>query len=420
MDEALTYTLLPDESNSQRYYRDISTLADRWQAEIEPSIRGIVDDMLEFRRRAGLGARSFDELALELLALGVGLREHGGQAAGFPEWAAQVLAGLIARQEERPQASRLIKGLRGVVDGLGAKLGNGSGPGSLDALALARSAGIPLRLGEEPDVGCTLYLRRLIAWLQMHGHTAQANRFMEWQSYIESFEPQQSQEIILQSLALAQDFALQSAPVLDRYTRGVEEFIREARPAVKWRYDAELVTRSPLEYHLGMLGVEVLTRLYRQDFLKARRKIVILPACMCALPGPAGSGDRCQAQETPLGRVCQACTPACKVNQICRLGQPAGFEVYIRPHGANCTSLRPYAGLQDSGLVGIACVLTAWEAGLEVERGSLPAQGMLLDYAARCDHWAFESTAEAPIVTGANLDKLREILGLATPGPAEG
>ncbi len=51
-------------------------------------------------------------------------------------------------------------------------------------------------------------------------------------------------------------------------------------PRHAWQYDAAFVARRPLEYHLGMLGTELLSRAYRARFLETQRKVVILPPCM--------------------------------------------------------------------------------------------------------------------------------------------
>jgi hypothetical protein len=127
--------------------------------------------------------------------------------------------------------------------------------------------------------------------------------------------------------------------------------------------------RARLEYHLGMLGTEILSRAYRQRFLATKRKVVILPPCMCA---PA---EECKAIETPFGAKCQACTPACRVHQITKLGEKHGFGVTMIPDDVKVFDGRGESG--SIGLVGVSCALTNWNGGWEAGTLGIPAQEIL-------------------------------------------
>jgi len=82
-----------------------------------------------------------------------------------------------------------------------------------------------------------------------------------------------------------------------------------------------------VEYHLNMVGTELLNRALCQAFLATPRKVVLAPPCM-----RAKRDDECKAVKTAEGQLlCQACTPDCRIHQLTRLGQKHGFEVYLIP-----------------------------------------------------------------------------------------
>ena len=172
----------------------------------------------------------------------------------------------------------------------------------------------------------------------------------------------------------------------------------------RFRYDAELLTRSRLEYHLGLLGTEILNRVYRERFEAAEQKLVIVPPCLRTPP----EGMACQAEQTWLGARCRNCQPTCRVNQLTRLGQQQGFLVYCIPDDelAKVCVASGQAGGSSLGVVGISCALTNWSAGWEAERLGLAAQGHLLDYAGCSQHWHSQG-----VPTDTNLRQLRALLG---------
>jgi len=252
----------------------------------------------------------------------------------------------------------------------------------------------------------------LILWLQAHGETTQADHFLVWQDYLQTMGEQRARQAILQCLALAADFTMESAAALGKYTQGVEEFVGRIAPQAHWRYDAELVTSTRLEYHLGLLGTEILNRAYRPRFLATRHKIMIVPPCMRARADEGPLDERCQAVQTPLGALCQGCTPTCHIHQITKLCDKHGIAVYSIPDD-ELSKLCVASGQTGSGLgvIGVACALRNWSAGWEADRLGLAAQGLLLDHVGCKKHWD-----DTGLPTDTNLHKLHELIGAHTPG----
>lgn len=378
----LTYSLRSEARNSDGYYATIARFADEWQADARAAVGDIVRRFQAFRRQMGWRERSEVECAFELLALGVLLREHGGEATASPEWIERALGWLVGVQGRRPRLEGAIKALRGWL-------------GWVD---LRRDG----RLGRNGEV------ERLIAWLRANGERARAGRFVEWLAFFDEIGTVPARKAIYRCLALAEEFALDSLRWLGEYTAGVARFVESEAPRRRHRYDAEFVSRRRVEYHLGMLGTEVLSRAYRQRFRAAERKIVILPPCMRAPPE-----SKCKAVETPFGARCQACTPTCRVHQITRLGEKRGFEVYMIPDDLSVfgretgDSRLEVGGLNlevgSLGVVGVSCALTNWSGGWEAEAMGVPAQGVLLDYVGCSYHWDDKGFA-----TDVNLKRLEK------------
>lgn len=386
------YSLQASDPTSDRYHQDITAFADRWLAYTRATAARLVHDYRAYRRSEGLAGRSFDECGLELLLLGVLLREHGRQAAALPGWAAWLLARLVVLQGQWRGAERLFKSGRGLLGG------------AVRDSAIGLAGRVNVRADRLPPEPAAVAL--LVRWLLAHGETTQAERLAVWRDYCDTVGPEQARQVVRQSMALADDFALESHLALGRYTTGVERYRAAVAGRARFRYDAELLTRSRLEYHLGLLGTEVLNRVYRARFEAADRKLVIVPPC---LRTPL-EGSTCQAEQTPLGARCRNCNPACRVHQLTMMGQQQGFLVYSIPDdelSRVCVS-SGQAGSGGIGVVGLSCALTNWSAGWEAERLGLAAQGHLLDYAGCRCHWHPQG-----IPTDTNLKKLRQVVGAA-------
>lgn len=362
MTELQPYSLRAGACNSNDYYTTVALFADGWLAYVQSAAGDLVEAFRAFRRSAGLPEQSLLEDTFELLVLGVLQREHGAEAAASPGWLLRALKKLVELQERWPRAERAIKTLRGLLGGMAGCFGQ----------------------RQDLPAGACQALGRLRLWLQAQGQLTQAGRLAIWQDYFAHAGPEHAQETLALALTLADDFARKSGAALGRYSAGVESYRAAAAGQVRFRYDASLVLRTRLEYHLGMLGTELLNRAYRASFLAAPVKIVIVPPCLRPQPNEAG----CRAIQTPLGAQCQGCRPDCRIHQLTKLGEKSGFAVYSIPDDELqkvCLASGQAGG--KVGVVGLSCALTNWNAGWEASRLGLPAQGLLLDHAGCQKHW---------------------------------
>lgn len=405
MTDHVPYSLQSQNGKSDAYYRVITIFTDKWLETALEALQRPVEAFLSWEQAApgepGVEAkveRQPAEAAFEMLVLGVLLREHGTEALQMPPVPAWALAKLVEAQDRMPLpvVEKPSKAVRGLVQGL---LQNG-----------------PDTEGQLPDTApfgepASELVRRLVIWLNSQGLSAQANRMGQWQKYLARLDPQSAEAYLARCLLLAEAFTEESQAALGGYTRGVEEYTTCVRAnwRSRFRYDAQLVTRTPAEYHLGMLGTEILTRAYRSRFLATKQKIVIVPDCLCRLSPRVASAETatCQAKMTSLGGKCQGCAPGCRVRQLTALGEKHGFEVYILPDDLRGIGLGACSKLADTGVVGVSCALTNWDAGWLVNSAGVPCQGVLLDYAGCKSHWN-----EAGRSTDVNFDKVLEMVGL--------
>ena len=374
MTRLITYSLRNGGRDSHDYYQSVAAFADSWFAVATGDLENIFLGFRQYRLSHHQPDRTDAEYAFELLALGVLLHEHADEISCLPNSVARLLDFLVRAQEHYPPCEDHIKRWRGQI------------------AAWAREVESQAENRDDVD--------SLIKWLRANGDTTQADRFAQWQCYFHEIGFASTRHITARCIAIASDFIASSEIALGKYTPQVPVFLAKVAPKYRGRYDAELVSRTRAEYHLGMLGTEILNRAYRQRFLSTKQKIVIVPPCMRAQPE-----DKCKSIPTPYGAKCQACTLSCRVHQITKLGEKRGFDVYIIHD-----ELRVFgSGAGDSrlGVVGVSCALTNWSGGWDADDAHIAAQGVLLDYVGCTYHWDDEGFA-----TDTNLKKLQEVVGI--------
>ncbi len=190
----------------------------------------------------------------------------------------------------------------------------------------------------------------------------------------------------------------------------MERFLAEEHPSYSWREDVVFAARPRVEYHLNMVGAELMNRAQRAAFLQTPRKAVIVPACLRYHPRP-----RCRAVSGPLACECRGCEPRCRVRQLTRLGAEQGFDVFLVPHESSVFAGE--AGRQllgdGAGIVGVTCVPNLLAGGWKALRLGLPPQCVLLDHCGCRKHWHDEG-----ISTEIDEAELRRVLAIEEPPEA--
>ncbi len=398
--EVITYSLRAGQKCSCPFYQDRAIFTDEVVTQGEQRVGRLVDDYLAFLRETGEAtARTRPEYLLELLVMGVLWRAYGQDALALRGTAARLLGGL---SDLRERSSRLKKP---------ADFARGLFAFQLRPLHSLRSSRADPRSLSSAD-----QLERLLRWMRAAGRLKQETRRLEfWHAFLARMPQERVRRKLSVISAYAAWFEERSLEALGSYTPNVESFLANTHPGYRWREDFILCGRNRVEYHLNMVGTEILNRALHADFLRAAKKVVLVPPCMRARADRSGSKDdgepesRCKAVSTPFGARCMACTPGCRVHQLTRLGEKYGFAVFTLPDDLRVFSGAsiPEEGRAQTGIVGISCVLTNIQGGWDVRDLGVPAQGLLLDYCGCSYHWHKDG-----IATDVDVHQLLEVMGI--------
>ena len=386
--DVITYSLRNDSGKSDPYYRDIATFTDEVLAGAELAVGGLVDGYKDFLLKTDHEfPRSSAEYIFEIIMLGVFWRVYHASARHLGEATRRTLIHLTHLKSRGAAAEWVAKRLTGVIV----------------TIFLSSSENGDVK----PPAPTLTGLDRLLNWLEATGDfTQEVRRLRPWIEFLRDQPPQVIPSSLADILTLAGWFEERSLKVLGRYTPNVECFLRETHPRYRWREDLIFCGRRRVEYHLNMLGTEILNRAFRESFLRTKQRFVLVPPCM------THPDEACQSRQTSFGARCAACSPGCRVNQLTKLGEKYGFQVFMLPD-----QLKVFSGkkpdpehLDEMGIVGVSCALTNVSGGWDTRAMGIPAQGVLLDYCGCPWHWHKQG-----IPTDTNFAQIMRVLGITAP-----
>jgi hypothetical protein len=374
---APTYTLRPNAASPDLYYARVARFADD-VLETGEALRPVVDRYGAFVAASGRERRrTHAEYLLEALALGVLWRARGADATR-PE-------GALRAHVERLAAHRRAGGAR-PRDG---------------SASIILSLDMPFEPAHPrptlPEVD------RLLEWLLASGeYDDEVARLNGWRAFLGGLPAREAEALLEEVVLLAIAFEATSEFALGIYTAGVDRFLRDVLPRRRWAEDALQCARRRTEYHLAMVGAEILNRAWRADFLACARHVVVLPGCM-----RRRSDEACEAERSGLDLRCTGCTAGCAVLGATRTAARAGAEARAVVHGSDFSRFLRSPALRggDVGILGVACAPGLLGAGWRARAAGLPAQCVLLD-ASGCPHWR-----DAPAPTAIDLRELGRRLG---------
>jgi len=380
----ITYSLKNHQKRSDQFYLDLSDFTDVVLQETLDRFGKLLD---EIQHAQGIGEegskRTKEEHAFDLLVLGVLWQVYAPKAASLARGPRRWLNKLVQVRRSSPLLKPAADFLRGVIGGVA-------------LFARGKRQDMPsLSLDN---------LSRLIDWMEAVGEfKEEVRRLRVWRAFLAAKDTVAQQTALQGAADLAIWFEHASWKALGSYTLHVEQFLLTSHRRYRWREDYMFTGRQRVEYHLNMVGTEIMNRSFRAGFLQAERKIIFVPPCMSA-----PKDGKCQATPTPYGERCAACTPTCQVHQVTKLGEKHGIQVFMIPDSFSPLSSSKGGGLGDAriGVVGVSCPLTIVSGGYEMKRLGIPAQGLLLDHCGCSWHW----DPGGGIVTEINLKQLRMIL----------
>jgi hypothetical protein len=380
--EHITYSLKREQTNSEEYYRDVRVFTDAVLAKAADSLFPIAKEFTDYLRSYNLEAiRTFEEYVLELLSFSVLWRIYAYNALSVHRAPFIMLACMSEWCKKHQRIKPAIDLTRGV----------------LFTLFL-----LPQKNNHQHATPTLENIDHVCKWFEATGEfREQALRFVRWRSFWGNKEPEDLQRTFSVIREFTTWFDEQSGQALGKYTENVDNFLQSADKGYRWREDRISSTRTRLEYHLNMVGAELMNRAFRAEFDTVEEHVVLVPGCMRSRPA-----EECQAKRVKEGLICEDCTPQCRVNQLHKLGKRQDFDVYIIPHASDLSLWSPRADRPKCGVIASACVTTLVEGGWELKRYDVDAQCVLLDYSGCNKHWRQDG-----IPTELNLHELRRILG---------
>jgi hypothetical protein len=183
---------------------------------------------------------------------------------------------------------------------------------------------------------------------------------------------------------------------LSIYTQNVSNHLKTL-PLEK-RMDSTLATTEE-KYHLYMLEIELVNRIYKEEFKRAEYKFALLAHCL------RDFRPECRSEEAEFEAVCQGCTEDCFVHLGSVLLEKYGIKPYISVEMDQEKLFRRLKQEHPSiGALGIACIPELAMAMRLCIRTGIPPVGIPLN-ANRCARWMSQAYE-----TSFNLEQLEELL----------
>lgn len=381
--ETITYSLRCGEKNSQEYYHTVSSFSDEVLLKSKDSLLPLATEFKDYLKKYKLEEiREDEEYILELISFGV-LWQAYAHIALKVRFAPFITLSYMSEWRKKHQ------GLKPYID---------IARGLLTTLFL-----LPAKSRSKDSAMPTLQqVDHVCKWFEATGEfREQALRFVYWRAFWQTKSPDELEKIFFTIHNFTDWFKESSAAILGKYTANVEGFLKDSFEHYLWREDRISCTRSRDEYHLNMVGAELMNRAFRKEFQKTETKAVLLPGCMRGrLP------EECKASKVPGGLRCEGCLAGCHVNQLREMGKKYNFEVYVIPHASDLSLWSPRKGMPSRGVIASACITTLVEGGWELKRYDVPAQCVILDFCGCKKHWHKDG-----LETELNIRELKKILG---------
>jgi hypothetical protein len=183
---------------------------------------------------------------------------------------------------------------------------------------------------------------------------------------------------------------------LSAYTKGVKEHLRSL--SISQRFDETLRTKEK-QYHLYMLEIEMVNRIYKEAFKKSEYKFALIPHCL------RDFRPECHSVTGDIEAVCMGCTEECFINLGSLLLKKYGIDPYIAVEMDQEKLFRKLKTEHPSiGALGIACIPELVRGMRLCIKLDIPPVGIPLN-ANRCMRW-MKITQESSF----SLEELEELI----------
>ena len=361
------------------YYDDIKEFAQEVVAKVEKDHSKIIKEYRDFIAAEEIEeVRDRKEYAFELLALGVLANLYLNDVLETSKPYYVFMQNLIKFKAQHSKLEKIIEWLQSFLNTV--------------LLHSAHRDDYNYEFVNKDD------LKELLQWLEATGeYKEEVLRFKYWERYFDNKFLVKVSYDLKAAMKLAEWFEEQAQEKLGHYTKNVKKFLKQEQSKHLWRQDILLRTKPEREYHLNMLGCQIMNQVCRPQFLVTNNKVILAPICM-----RAKNEAQCQAEETELGLQCTHCDRDCNINLIDSLGSQGEFKVLIIDHTHDFDDyFSQWQDQKHTGLIVIACALNLLLVNYKLQRFNIPGQALILDYCGCQLHWSEEG-----VTTDINLDEL--------------
>ena len=230
-------------------------------------------------------------------------------------------------------------------------------------------------------------------------------RLKQWIEFYKTKTDSEIETIFRSTISFSNIFNQIGRDMLGKYTGQISPFISNSLKKYAHREDYFFATRRENEYFLNMFGAEIMNRQMQSEFEHTSKKAVLLPTCMRIEPK-----DGCKAKSDGKELVCAQCNKDCNIGKIANKLKYHKVTTYLIPHSSDFSRfLIKWKDNQETGLIGVACVLNLLTGGYEMKRLNIASQCVFLDYCGCKKHWNKEGFA-----TNLNSNKLTQIIAKST------
>ena len=377
---AITYSTVNLKGNPNQFYIDVANATDKIVSIASSTFKEELDSYTHFIKKSKIESlRSYNEYLLELIMLGVLWRSNESNIRRSPMIVEKLLNKLYLIRKRNTSIKPNIDQVRGFL--------------------ISNFLYSKAKHSLKHDLRS---FRRFLVWLDASGEYAEeSKRLKGWLMYANTLRRDAVVDLIVKTYQFSKFFEEVCSETLSSYTMNVNRFVERAKVTYKNREDYSLVTRKEIEYHLNMIGAEILNRELRADFENAKTKVVLLPTCMRSI-----HSDDCKAIDNGLEKKCIGCNPNCNAGKVTLKFKEQNIETYLIPHSSDFSKfLEKWKDKPDTALVGVACVLNLLTGGYEMINLGIASQCVYLDHCGCRKHWDMRGVS-----TSINIEQLQKIV----------
>lgn len=361
--ETVTYSLKSNQKNSNEYYEDVRVFTDEVLEEFRDSSSSIISEFTHYIAENEIDRlRTDEEYIFEFLMLGIFWRLYASRASRLDENPRKLLQDFAYERQKNQPAKETIDLIRGLL---------------MTPFLLPKEENIPYLC--KLDINS---INKLLGYLKAAGDFREEVKRLEmWKDFLSTKKQHEVSKYLLDATEFSKWFEYRSKMALGKYTSNINQFLKEKSQDHLFKEDIIFCSRREVEYHMNMVGAEIMNRAFKNKFNERPKKALLLPGCM------RRSQKFCRAEETKLGLKCAGCIKNCNVNQLTDMGNEYGFEVYIISHESSAFSKSSKEDRKELAIVGVACISNLIAGGWKADSLGIPAQCVLLDEASCQNHW---------------------------------